>query len=381
MADKLRQKDFKEFEKAFNQVKRANREERVDAVGLLTPSLLRKHIDSKQDLVLAYGRKGATVEYTVAELQEFARHIDRQEGRKQKNIVGVPLLKLEKLSWRDDKVRAQTQIKNATLYRILNNILHFQVTASGNNPGKSHHQVKIRLDEWYNYMTSTISWVKVSREVAIGRLSFDCSCGRHQYWFRYLATIGNFALTPKEKDFPKIRNPRLGGCCCKHVLKVLQQLKSPSVQQLIAKEMERQSESSGYVDKGQSKFLNAKELAKARRARGSGKNSAAVEQAYQDFIRARKSFSRKTKEKSVEEQLKTYKVKNSARKQENKNLKKRLKDQKEQANADKLLFGLRTALDMGEDMGMEREKIIERFAIKNDMKPIEVDAIAKEANL
>ena len=380
MADKLKQKDFKEFEKAFNQVKRANREERVDAVGILTPGLLDKHLQSGQDLVLAYGRKGKTVKYSLADLKSFSIKLEKSKKRNQKKINGIPLFQLEKVSWREDKVRMQTQIKNATLYRIFRDILHFQVTASGESKER-YHQVKVRLEEWTDNITDPGPWRSKARNAAVGRLSFDCSCGRHQYWFRYLATIGNFALTPKEHGFPKIRNPKLRGCCCKHVLKVLQQLKSPSVHNLLAKEMERQAESSGYLDQKSSKFLNAKELTRARRAKGSGKDTAAVKRAYEEFKKAKTSFSRKMKEKSVEEQLKTYKAKNSARKQENKNLKKRLKDQKEQANADKLLFGLRTALDMGEDMGMKREQIIERFAIKNDMKPIEVDAIIKEAKL
>ena len=380
MADKQKQKDFKIFEKAFNQVKRANREERVDAVGILTPGLIDKHLQSGQDLVLAYGRKGATVTYTLADLKSFSIKLEKSKKRNQKKINGIPLLQLEKASWRKDKVRMQAQIKNAMLYRIFRDVLHFQVTASGESKER-YHQVRVRLEEWTDNITDPGSWRIKARNAAVGRLSFDCSCGRHQYWFRYLATIGNFALTPKEHGFPKIRNPRLRGCCCKHVLKVLQQLKSPSVHNLLAKEMEHQAESSGYLDQKSSKFLNAKELTRARRAKGSGKDTAAVKRAYEDFKKAESSFSRKMKEKSVKEQLKTYKAENSARKQENNALKKRLKDQKEQAKADQLLFGLRTALDMGEDMGMKREQVIERFAAKNGMKPIEVDAIMKEADL
>lgn len=59
-------------------------------------------------------------------------------------------------------------------------------------------------------------------------LKFDCDCGRHTFWYRYIATIGGFAyvgtnpLARKETAYPKIRNPNLHGVACKHVLRVMQ---------------------------------------------------------------------------------------------------------------------------------------------------------------
>lgn len=59
-------------------------------------------------------------------------------------------------------------------------------------------------------------------------LKFDCDCGRHTFWYRYIASIGGFAyvgtnpLARKETAYPKIRNPNLHGVACKHVLRVMQ---------------------------------------------------------------------------------------------------------------------------------------------------------------
>ena len=38
---------------------------RMDAVGLLTPDLMKEHISSGQDLVLAYGRKGGSTSFNI----------------------------------------------------------------------------------------------------------------------------------------------------------------------------------------------------------------------------------------------------------------------------------------------------------------------------
>lgn len=54
------QQQLREFERQATAERREARELREDAVGLLTPALLRKHIRAGTDLVLAYGRKGHT---------------------------------------------------------------------------------------------------------------------------------------------------------------------------------------------------------------------------------------------------------------------------------------------------------------------------------
>jgi hypothetical protein len=55
---------------------------------------------------------------------------------------------------------------------------------------------------------------------------FDCDCGRHTYWYRYLATIGNYNAGRAESGYPKIRNPNLAGMACKHVLRVMTEIEA-----------------------------------------------------------------------------------------------------------------------------------------------------------
>lgn len=254
---------------------------RKEGVGLLTPSLLKKHIASGQDLVLAYGRKGAGTTFQIAgrtivakdgyitltlpDLKALADAQNRAQGAFQQPVKGVPLLLLEKMSDPGDRARSK-EVRNATLYRFDKNVLFFRV--SGNS--KPSYQVKIRLEEWNSAVTSsTANYLMAARAVATGKISIECPCGRHQYWYRYLATIGGFAIAPEERDFPKIRNPGLKGCCCKHVLKVLRVLRSSTIHALLAKEMERQSSRvTGFASGARGKELSREDLAKASRVRG-----------------------------------------------------------------------------------------------------------------
>jgi hypothetical protein len=59
-----------------------------------------------------------------------------------------------------------------------------------------------------------------------GPLKFECDCGRHRYWFRYIATIGGYNAGRPETGYPKIRNPKLFGVACKHVLRVMSDIES-----------------------------------------------------------------------------------------------------------------------------------------------------------
>ena len=85
----------KEFDREARKERQGAGEHRADAVGLLTPALLRKHIKSGTDLVLAYGKKGATVSYTVDDLKRFVEARERADKAFRPEPRGVPLAQLE----------------------------------------------------------------------------------------------------------------------------------------------------------------------------------------------------------------------------------------------------------------------------------------------
>lgn len=253
---------------------------RMDAVGLLTPDLMKEHISSGQDLVLAYGRKGGSTSFniggrtinavdglftlTLRDLKYLADASDRAQKSYLHKSAGVPIAALEGSSWEADRQRSKN-VKSALLFKIQGNELYFQV--QGNI--KPHYLVRIRLEDWKETLKNpSINYSQAARQAAMGRVSFDCACGRHQYWFRYLACIGGFAFTPpEEQDFPKIRNPGLGGCCCKHALKVLRVLKTNAIHAFLAQEMEKQAKSVGFADQ-KAKMLGNNQLKQVFRARG-----------------------------------------------------------------------------------------------------------------
>lgn len=287
---------LREFEREATSERRDARELREDAVGLLTPALLRKHIRAGTDLVLAYGRKGHTVEFTVDDLKRFVEANTRAQKTFRRDVRGVPLLQLEKASAPDD-VRRSRNVRSATLYKVNKNLLFFSVT--GNS--KPHYQVRVRLEDWDMALHSPYAnALTAARTVATGRISFDCSCGRHQYWYRYLSNIGGFDVNPpKEQDFPKIRNPGLKGCCCKHVLKVLRVLKSNTIHAFLAGEIDRQASTVGFADTVRARFLKANEVRQVSAARGVSRNTKEGRQAYRRFLREAQEFIRGAKEKKA----------------------------------------------------------------------------------
>lgn len=371
-------KDFKEFDRLYARIKVENREARLDAVGLLTPKLLKQHLRSGQDLVLAYGRRGETVTYSLADLKKFADAIQRSQAEHKSEIPGVPLMQLEAMSLPIDKERA-ARVKSAMFYRINGNMLQFQVTASPNSKVK-HHQVKIRLESWEQRMLDAPDFLTGAKQAAVGNISFDCTCGRHQYWYRYLATLGKFAVAPLEKDFPKIRNPNLKGCCCKHVLKVLKTLKSSGIHGILAKAMEKQAGAIGYMDK-RAKYLSKTDLSKAKMARGSAKDTAEAKRAYRLFQKAGKAFRKKLAQGSVKAELERMDREKRQKEIENLALKRQVEALKQKNERKALGDMLQGALSVASDMGLDREDVMSRFAAKNNVDVTVIEQIAKERSL
>lgn len=111
------------------------------------------------------------------------------------------------------------------------------VTAASGKHGETKHYVNVEFVQFEQITThrllsdeldarkkQAIADVKLLKDSLI---KFDCDCGRHTYWYRYIASIGKFAyignnpLGREETGFPKIRNPQLKGIACKHVLRTM----------------------------------------------------------------------------------------------------------------------------------------------------------------
>ncbi|MBF0121263.1 MAG: hypothetical protein HQK79_20710 [Desulfobacterales bacterium] len=302
--------EYKKFEKLYERIWRKKeairdsdkRDAFLDVFKLTRRNELTK--GGRVKLALDYGTKGYQVQYTLADLNKMAKAADKAIKEFKEEVRGVPVPQLLKASLPIDMELAK-QIRNATLYRTDMEMLFFRVSSSGKDPMKPYHLVKIRLEEWRSQMEKAKGnafWAV--RNAAEGRISFDCSCGRHQFWFRYLATIGGFAVTPPaETVFPKIRNPKLIGCCCKHVLKSISVMQGAAVQAMISKGIEEQAKKKGFwsklFGKSDSKVFDESSLKDMEK-----EGNRDVQSAFLKFQAAKSGFKKKMNEKDVQAKVK-----------------------------------------------------------------------------
>lgn len=130
-------------------------------------------------------------------------------------------------------------------------------------------------------------------------IKFDCDCGRHTYWYRFIATTGDFAyvgsspIGRSETGFPKIRNPHLNGLACKHVLRTMQAiLKERGTHQFIIKAILKQykvgdSSKSAKVQTTKRDFERSIKRQMNEYAKGSNEVLSDKEKALGDKLRAR----------------------------------------------------------------------------------------------
>lgn len=184
--------------------------------------------------------------------------------------------------------RARKQITMAVPVSAFNNEIRF-ITNSGPNSDVNRHHVLVRFNAFVEaankLMASgakdrkdpkqTANWLRKQK------LAFDCDCGRHRYWFRYISTIGNFNSGRKELGFPKIRNPNLKGVACKHVLRVMSEVESSGVVlNFLSRHMEKLRDSADNTARHQSKQaeineeLNKKATSRTRTIKTSDQRAA-----------------------------------------------------------------------------------------------------------
>lgn len=176
--------------------------------------------------LLATRLGGKSRPLTLADLQVFERHV-KQHAQTYKG--GIRLAEVINHSLAEDIQRANEQIKQAHLWRFQGDELNYVTNASANSADKRHF-VNIELLDLKALAAQPIGGTptekrKQYRELIkamldTGKIKFDCDCGRHTFWYRYLASVGGFAHGRLETGYPKIRNPNMQGVACKHVLRV-----------------------------------------------------------------------------------------------------------------------------------------------------------------
>lgn len=246
--------DEKQFIRVFNEIKKLNTERRRDGKRTLRPGQLSRK--SVQDLV-RLGKKQDGTEFTVDDLKRFDQ-MRKQYKKRGAGLAGVTYSELVAKSAETRVDRASNRSKDrrgvsqAQLLKLRANVATIKVKASDISDHQ-HHKVDVRFEEWDERMGdadgSDRGYASAARKACAGRMSINCSCGDHQYRYRYMATLGNYCLSPpKEFAYPKITNPNLTGLACKHVLLAATMLQSPTWSSRLGQEMGRQARRNGYGD-------------------------------------------------------------------------------------------------------------------------------------
>lgn len=142
------------------------------------------------------------------------------------------------LSRMDDRDRAQKEIHTAMPVAARGGTVHFQ-TNSGPNSDVARHHVYVQFLDYNAAVASPVAPAKIAKEMLRGNVKFDCDCGRHTFWYRFISTIGGFNFGRAEDGFPRVRNPKLYGVACKHVLRVMTMaLQSPTLLQYASRMIE-----------------------------------------------------------------------------------------------------------------------------------------------
>lgn len=197
-------------------IRKAEAEQRAAAKTILDPLDVAGEYDAARLLKTTLG--GQLRPITLDDLRSFSR-LAGQLGKRFKG--GITARGVVDASLPIDRERSNEQIRTAVVMRAQAGVLHFVTNASAESEAVRHH-VHVEFPAFKAYAASPKKPDVLARAMLAGPLKFDCDCGRHRFWYRYLATKGGFAHGRPETGFPKIRNPRLVGVACKHVLRVMQ---------------------------------------------------------------------------------------------------------------------------------------------------------------
>lgn len=367
----------KDFVRVFSAIKQEQIKNRQNAKNTLQPKRLSRK--SVEDLVKV-GRKADGTPFTESDLKRFAKMRDKYRSRRS-GETGILYAELVANARQIDIKRASgssgdgLEIKSARFAQLeKGNVVNYRVKASSKSVHQEH-RVRVRLESWDMEMEQAdgSNYKLAVKRAARGHYSIDCSCGRHQYWYRYMATVGGYLLgRPKEMSFPKVRNPDLKGTACKHVLLVAKKLQNPSEHNRLALQMEKQAIQVGFTDSGKGSTYTARKNEKVS-DKGSAITEKQQEQAkaeYAKYLARKTALTKKIKSnpaalKKQQETIKRLKTKvdnAQSREQKLKSQIDKLKKKQQQALKSQIKNQVQTAVKVAQSFGATKEQAIESFA-------------------
>jgi hypothetical protein len=145
------------------------------------------------------------------------------------------------LSAQIDIDRANTQLRAVTPRAFTKGVFVVNVKASGLYQAK-FHQVNIAWDlSSFDLKNTTTKFIYENAP-----LHFECDCGRHTYYYRYIWTKLKASLGRQENRYPKKNNANLKGLFCKHGIRAVEVLKGRVFLDTFSRYVEAYKEGKGF---------------------------------------------------------------------------------------------------------------------------------------
>jgi hypothetical protein len=184
---------------------------------LISPDEIAGAYDLQRNLLTTLGGNGHRP-ITPSDIEAFAATA-RLLGKKA--IGGITAQRMLDTSMPGPRERAHKEIHTAIPIQARGGTVTFQTNAG---PKSIHrrHMVRIVFLEFENCVVNPAEPKSAVTKMLKGKLKIDCNCEDWRYRLRYIATIGGWEAGPWfESAYPKITNPLLHGCGCKHALRVM----------------------------------------------------------------------------------------------------------------------------------------------------------------
>lgn len=160
---------------------------------------------------------------TAEDLATFRFNVRAVQSR---YTSGIRARQVLDLSLPIDRTRANEQIRSAVPVSARGGVVRF-MTNAGPDSDVTYHHVTVEFLSYASAASGARGDAKKSAAwLRREPLKIECDCGRWRYWYRFIATIGGFNAGRDETGFPKVRNPKLHGVACKHILRVMADVES-----------------------------------------------------------------------------------------------------------------------------------------------------------
>lgn len=162
-----------------------------------------------------------SVALTAKQIQAFKGNIKTVQENFRGGITALQVLDF---AARIDKERAQREIRVSMPVQARAGRVQFLTNASLKYK-ETRHYVTV---EFMSYQAAVAgaqgSPMTMARWLRQEPLKFDCDCGRHTFFYRYISTIGAFNAGRPETGYPKVTNAQLTGVACKHVVRTMAEI-------------------------------------------------------------------------------------------------------------------------------------------------------------